>query len=212
MVSYTDRIGSLLEALDEPAYLVGHSFGGAIVAQSCELYPSSVRAGIYVCAFLLRDGQSVWRHGFPPARRQPGGPLDSSNLIIREIEGVLDLNPAVIREGFYSGCAESTADEAILHWRPEPLAPLRTPLTLTRQRFGGVPRVYVRCTRDRIIPDAAQRRMCRITPCRNQLSIDTGHSPFLTDTRLLAQHLEEASATVDQDDNSRAGVPNGPPD
>lgn len=184
-------MGSLLATLSEPAVLVGHSFGGVVVSQTAELHPEAVRSSIYVCGFLLRDGQSVWRHGFPSPRGPAGSPpvLGPDNLMVMEDEAVLDLDRSVVPEGFYYDCTPQDRRRAMKLWKPEPLAPLRTPLLLTESNFGRVPRAYIQCLGDRVIPPAAQQRMCRLTPCNPVIEMKSGHSPFLSEPRLLEEHL-----------------------
>jgi hypothetical protein len=52
-----------------------------------------------------------------------------------------------------------------------------------------VPRTYVECLRDRIIPLSAQRAMHTASPCATVLAIDTGHSPFYSTAEALTAHL-----------------------
>ena len=72
---------------------------------------------------------------------------------------------------------------------PEPLKPLVTPLRITDARFGGVPRAYVECSRDRTVTLAAQRAMQAALPCDPVFTLDSDHSPFLSHPRRLAQVL-----------------------
>ena len=39
--------------------LVGHSMAGAVISQAAENRPAKVRVLVYVCAYLLRDGESL---------------------------------------------------------------------------------------------------------------------------------------------------------
>lgn len=190
MQTCTDYVTSLLDRLPEPAVLVGHSFGGAVVSQVAELRPDAVASTIYLCAFLLRDGQSVWRHGLPSPRSPGAGPLvlRPENLVVDRAEGTVDLDRSVVAGGFYAGCRPADRERALARWRPEPLAPLQTPLVLS-ENFARVPRGYICTLDDRVVPPAAQRRMCRATPCRRVVELDSGHSPFLSAPAEVAGHL-----------------------
>lgn len=179
--SYVDAVEN---CIDGPAVLVGHSFGGAVIARACERRPESARAAVYVCAFMLRNGESVWSNG-----RATAGALGPQNLRVDERLGTVDLDPAVVPRGFYNGCPAEDRNRGVSLWRPEPLAPLRTPLELTDRRWGTVPRAYVRCTADGVIPLATQRRMCRLSPCTIEIEMSTGHTPMLADPRRLADNL-----------------------
>lgn len=173
--------------MQERAVVVGHSFGGAVVSQVCEQDPGSVNLAVYLSAFLLRDGESVWRHDSPaPDAMTSASVLSTPNLRLDEQERTLDVDRAVIPEGFYAGCSPQDIAGAVARWRPQPLAPLLTPLSLTQRRFGKVPRAYISCRDDHVIPFEAQEHMCRLTPCEVNLTMDSGHSPFLSHPEALA--------------------------
>ena len=44
-----------------------------------------------------------------------------------------------------------TTSTLIARMTPEPLKPLVTPLRVTEQRFGRVPRAYIECLQDRTV-------------------------------------------------------------
>ncbi len=188
MKSCVETLGARLSAAGEPAVLVGHSFGGAVVSRACELYPGSVRLAVYLCAFLLRDGQSVWRHGVPSPRTfaADAGVLTRANLQVDEANSTVDLNRSVIEDAFYEGCSPQVRQHAMARWRVEPMEPLRTPLSLTEANYGRVPRIYIHSRNDRVIPPASQERMCRLAGCKKEIGGDWGHSPFLSHPEALA--------------------------
>jgi pimeloyl-ACP methyl ester carboxylesterase len=194
MRSYTDHVGRILTGLDEPVVLVGHSFGGAVVSQVAELHPEAVRLAVYLSAFLLRDGQSVWRHGLTPAQDPDGGILSPANLTVDESDGTLDLRREVVADGFYHDCSAEDRVVALERWTPEPVAPLRTTLALTGHSYGRIRRSYIFCEADRVIPIAAQHRMCRLSPCDREETIQSGHSPFLSIPEGLVRLLARLDA------------------
>lgn len=187
LASYVDCVARVLGGLEQPAVVVGHSFGGAVVSQTCEQVPESVALAVYLCAFLLRDGQSVWRHGVPAPRSTSTAPgvLAPANLRVDEKNATVDLERSVIEEAFYAGCSAREREQAMANWRAEPLAPLRTPLNLNGEHYGGVPRIYIQCRRDLVFPLASQERMCRLTRCA-EIKMEWGHSPFLSHPEDLA--------------------------
>ena len=62
-------------------------------------------------------------------------------------------------------------------------------MTVTASRFGSVPRAYIETTRDRTVTLASQRRMQAALPCMPVLTLDTDHSPFLSQPEALARIL-----------------------
>ena len=73
--------------------------------------------------------------------------------------------------------------------RPEPLKPLVTPLRVTMERFGRIPRAYIECSQDRTITLGAQRRMQAALPCDPVLTLASDHSPFFSQPTALAQMI-----------------------
>lgn len=65
VMRYAEHIAGLIDAIpqdgpdSEPVIVVGHSMGGTATSQVCELRPGRIAVAVYLCAFLLRDGESV---------------------------------------------------------------------------------------------------------------------------------------------------------
>jgi hypothetical protein len=64
-----------------------------------------------------------------------------------------------------------------------------TPLSLTGEKFGTVPRAYIECLHDRAIPHELQRLVVSTLRCRPVISMETDHSPFCSAPEALAAHL-----------------------
>jgi hypothetical protein len=61
------------------------------------------------------------------------------------------------RDAMYGDCSEEDVALAALLLTPEPLAPLATPLDLSEQNFGRVPRVYIETLHDNAVTLSKQR-------------------------------------------------------
>ncbi len=186
---YVERLVEVLDAAAEPVTLVGHSSGGVVVAQATELRPEAVERGVYLCAYLPRDGESVLDLG---GTDREG--LIIPNLVVSEDGATATIRREVVREALFADCSERDYRRAVARFRPEPLVPATTPVTLTAGKFGGVPRIYVECRNDRAISPELQRRMYTATPCSEVVSLHTGHSPQYSSPGTLAARL---SALVD---------------
>ena len=66
--SYTDHVCEVLDELDEPAILVGHSLGGLTITQSAEYRPDKIKTLVYLTALLLGNGEAMR----PVESRDPG--------------------------------------------------------------------------------------------------------------------------------------------
>ncbi len=80
MQSYIDTISDILDKQPEQVILVGHSMGGMVISQVAEHRPAKIKRLIYVCAFLLKNGESLHSRG--------GGhhsPLAASYEVFKEL-------------------------------------------------------------------------------------------------------------------------------
>ncbi|MFQ5814705.1 MAG: alpha/beta fold hydrolase [Anaerolineae bacterium] len=182
--AYADSVCRVLDAQSEPVVLVGHSMGGVVISQAAENRPEKIRTLVYVCAFLLRSGESLLQLA--------EGDTESSalpNLITAEDESYITVRDEAIKELFYGDCADEDVRRAKSLLVPQAAAPFATPVNTTDEDFGRIPRVYIQCLRDRAISPSLQKRMYTALPCHRVISMDTSHSPFLSAPEELARHL-----------------------
>src|SRR5205823_3076343 len=57
--TYVDKVLGAMDGCAEPVVLAGHSMGGIFISQAAEQRPDRIRALVYVCAFLLGNGQTL---------------------------------------------------------------------------------------------------------------------------------------------------------
>jgi pimeloyl-ACP methyl ester carboxylesterase len=179
---HVDAVVEMLQASERPAILVGHSFGGFVISHVAERAPERVELLVYLAAFLLGPGQTVFEvaTSVPPT---------IPHLEVRDEEGLISVRPEAAPLVFYDDCSPEDSRWATARLVPEALAPRRTPAVLSRGRFGAVPRVYVETTNDRALAVSLQRRMHAALPCREVATIASGHSPFLSAPAALAELL-----------------------
>jgi pimeloyl-ACP methyl ester carboxylesterase len=183
--SYTDRICEILDAAEEPAILVGHSMGGIPVTQTAEYRPDRIRTLVYLTAFLLPAGMSL----FDEARTHDDSLVPPNMVFSDNDPSYVNFRMEVLRETFYGDCSDADFTLARSLVTPQPQSPLLTPLQTTAENFGRVPRVYIEALQDKAIPPAAQKKMHANLPCRQVLTMDTSHSPFFSQPERLAGHL-----------------------
>ncbi len=184
MDDYVARVTTGLRALPEPAILLGHSMGGMVVSAAAESERGRVRALVYLCAFLPRDGESL----ASIEHRNPR-PTVSSRILADEAGGTLAIAPEHHRALFYGDVDDAVVARAQGRLRPQPMAPFVARLSLG-EAFAGTPKHYVECTRDGAISIELQRDMVAATPGVTVHTLDADHSPFLSHPAALAAILD----------------------
>ena len=182
--SWTDSVCAHLDEADEPVILVGHSRAGAVISQVAEERPQKVHMLVYLAAYLLADGESVSQKALQDERS-----LVPPNMILAPNRRSCTLRDAAIKDALYGECAAEDVILAQSLLAPEAVGPLTTPIHTSAANYGRVPRAYIECRRDRAISLSEQRRMVKAMPCRETLSMDTDHSPFLSAPDELTAHL-----------------------
>jgi pimeloyl-ACP methyl ester carboxylesterase len=183
--SYADRLSEVLDAQPEPVVLVGHSSGGQAISQAAEQRPDKVKTLLYLAAFLLRDGESVFSVGENDTES-----LIFPNLVMSEDGSSATIREDVIREALLADCSDEDVERAKSRFVPQALAPAATPVSLTDENFGRVPRAYIQLLQDRAVSPSFQKEMYERVPCQKVISMNTSHSPFFSAPEELAGHLE----------------------
>lgn len=190
LTGWIDQITACVEAEPEPVVLVGHSRGGAVISGVAERRPDRILRLVYAAALLLRDGVAV--------RDQLGGVADATpTRIHKDDDGTCRVEPDDVAAALYNTTDPAWVARAVAQLGPEPRIALRTPVSLSAERFGRVPRGYVECAQDRTIPLAAQRAMQADWPCDRVVTLDCDHSPFYSAPADLARALIAMAAPTD---------------
>jgi pimeloyl-ACP methyl ester carboxylesterase len=185
LATWRDFVCGIVDSAAEPVVLVGHSRGGIVISEVAEHRPERIRGLVYVTAFLLRDGECL----FDLAGSDPQS-LVPPNMVMSADKTSSTLRNEALRDLFYGECSDEDLALARLCLKPEPTLPLATPVRVTAERYGSVPRVYIECQRDRAVTPAMQRNMQAGSPCSPVLSLDTDHSPFFSRPDELARMLD----------------------
>ena len=158
-----------------------------VISQAAETAPSRIATLVYLTALLPRNGLSA----FNLTRGEDVPDRDARIDLNATTDGqCITAAPADARAFMYGETPADWADLAVSRLQPQPLEPLQSPAVLSEANFGTVPRAYIECLRDRILPLSVQRAMHTASPCAPVLAIDTDHSPFYSAPEVLATHLE----------------------
>jgi pimeloyl-ACP methyl ester carboxylesterase len=183
---WADQLGEVIRKQYGKVVLVGHSRGGVVISETAERVPERIERLVYLAAFLVPDGGAI----VPTlAAHTQGG--EAPQVTMPAGEGLVAVNPEFAIPVFYNTTESKWAERAAGLLVPEPGASLVTPVHVTEERFGTVPRSYIECLQDNAVPMEAQLAMQAALPCESVTTLDTDHSPFYSAPEELAARLAE---------------------
>ncbi len=183
---WAEFVAGLATGAEAPVILVGHSRGGLVISEAAERAPERIDRLVYLTAFLLPAGKSL--SDFASLHPEVG---PAPAIRPTEDPARLGLDRELATPIFYNLTSEADARAAAGRLVPEPAAALVTPLRISAERFGRVPRAYIEATHDQAISLAMQREMQAVLPCDPVITLEADHSPFYSAPQELAQALLE---------------------
>lgn len=192
-------------AKNGPVTLVGHSFGGLTVTLAAEQVPELIGRLVYISAYVpVRYPSGADYSQLPEAREGISGAVligDPTKT------GAMRINPRDAapeyvekgRQAFYHDLPTEDYLRFAAYLNPDlPLAVAFDDARGTTERWGAIPRTFIRLTADRTIPPALQDRMIAeadaATPDNTfeVRSLPSSHSPFASMPDRLADALTQA--------------------
>src|SRR3954447_17825270 len=172
----------VLDLLDGPAILVGHSYGGAVITEAGT--HDKVAGLVYVAAFAPDQGESVNTliAGFPQDGPQPP--------ILPPVDGFLFLDRERFAASFAADLparqAAFMADSQV-PWGVEALQG-----AITEPAWRSRPSWYLVATDDRMIPPTAQRTMSQRIGA-TVIEAPGSHSLYVSRPQAVAELIEQAA-------------------
>lgn len=155
--------------------IVVHSRYGVLATALAETYPDRVRRVIYLASFMLPSGHRVSDH-FARDTDSYIRPFVGINKV-----GLFDwLDPEAYVEGLYADCSSDDVSLARTLLCREPVLPALARVSVTPERYGRVPRAYIRLTQDRAVSLALQDRLINAAGLDRVESLDASHSAYFS--------------------------------
>jgi pimeloyl-ACP methyl ester carboxylesterase len=189
--SDTAYLRRILDTIEGPVVLVGHSYGGFVATNAAEGDPD-VRALVYVAAFAPATGETVEQlTGLNPG----SGLADPANLVVRPHPAGTDgyIAPGAFRQIFAADLPRDEAAVLAASQRPADLETLRQPSG--EPAWDDVPSWYVVASRDHTIPPATQRFMAERAGS-STVELRASHVAMMSQPRAVARVIETAVESV----------------
>jgi pimeloyl-ACP methyl ester carboxylesterase len=173
------HVGEVLRTVTGPVILCGHSYGGMVVS-AAPTGTVEIRQLVYVCAYLTEVGESLESSLRNAGERRPG------HWIRRLPDGRSRVDAGRAAALFFADCPRATQDWAVERLGPHWAQVLSQPIADPAWRRH--PSTYVLCTADRALAPRLQREVYG-RRAHQLVTIDSGHSPFLSRPQQLTQVL-----------------------
>jgi pimeloyl-ACP methyl ester carboxylesterase len=185
---YRDTILKAIAGEKRPVVLVGHSFAGFPISAAAEKAPKKIKTLVYLAAYLPKDGQTLLDLGNSDQDSKVGPALQ-----VDKEKGII-----AIAHGARADLFASDGPDGLRQVVPglivdEPLGPLVSPVHLTAGNFGTVDKVYIHTGKDKVVSPWLQARMVAATPVRQEMTLQTGHTPFLNAPDEVVKAIETAA-------------------
>jgi len=153
-------LGSVLETIDGPIVLVGHSYGASVVTNAATGDPD-VRALVFVNGSVPAEGETVAELAGPDSALSVADPTTVFDFVPGQLpptpETDLYLKRSTFLTSFANGVKRPRAKVLWATQRPVTLGALNEPSGTPA--WETIPSWYLIGTRDRVIPRSAQREM-----------------------------------------------------
>jgi pimeloyl-ACP methyl ester carboxylesterase len=183
LASYVDAVKKAIGTRNN-IILVGHSMAGLVISEVAEQIPDQIKKLIYLGAYLPKNGESLLSLAQTDADSHIG-----KYLQVDKTNG----SAAVGKEGFIDVFAadapQPVQGHLLANLKPDPLAPLATPVVLTDANFGKIEKVYIHTLNDHAVSYPLQQRMVNGSNVIRVYALPSSHTPFLSMPGVLAAIL-----------------------
>ena len=169
-----------------PVVLAGHSRGGMVISNAAEQDPEAMDSLVYITAMMSPATGSLEE---AMAVEPTFGQMFSAIVPVENGAGLVMPREAA-RHHFAQNSPADLAEAALDRLVAEPAEMFATPLEVTDEGWGRVPRWFIECSDDNALSLTFQRAMIAASPGTKVITLDADHSPFYSATQALADAME----------------------
>lgn len=143
---------------------------------------------VYLASFMLRSGERA-----ADTFARDAESLLRPHVSVNRLAVTDSLGPQIWREGLSADCSEADVALASSLLCSEPSWPALSRVRTSAERFGTVPKAYLRLTEDRAVSLRAQDRMIEASPPQRVESIEASHSAYFSKPEALVRAILSVS-------------------
>ncbi|KAJ0972294.1 hypothetical protein J5N97_020253 [Dioscorea zingiberensis] len=172
---------------NEKVILVGHSLGGIGISLAMEAFPEKISSAVYLAAIAtglsFTTAEFFTELGFSA---NPGERLLDTQVLFdhgpEKPPASLLFGEKLISSRMYQLCQPEDIKLACTLMRPSKffVSELHDNSLFTKESYGSVPRVYIKCMKDEIISEDFQQWMIERASVNEVMEIDTDHMAMLS--------------------------------
>ncbi len=169
--------------------LVGHSFGGTVIAKVAERIPDRIKRLVFWNAFVVEDGNSL-NDELPPHYRDLFAELASASR-----DNTVKMPFSIWHQAFINDADMDLARATYEQLSTEPYQPFIDKLDLKRFYSLNIPKSYLNCVDDIALPQGEwgwHPRMSNRLGLYRLVQMPGSHEALFTAPRTLADKLIEA--------------------
>lgn len=192
---YVQKVVAVVKPLEEKVILVGHSMGGAVITQASEMLgPEKVEKLVFLDAFLLKNGESIFAQveKMNEAAKMVGISTvqkPASDYLVFSADGKsCRVAPDRVMEVFCHDCPPEDQALVLAHPTWQPVTALATPVQVSDSRYGVIPKFFIQCTQAK---DLDRTSILQNVPLQKVYTLPSSHSPFFSMPDKLVAILDE---------------------
>ena len=182
-----NKVCKVVEMQQSPVILLGHSQGGAIITQAVDQCGSRINGLVYVAAVVPLNGETA----FQDLSNQDNANFDKCATFDAKANVVQINYNGPIKEMFMADATSIQSEQAIHNMVPEPANIGNETLHYDKHVFDSIPKFYIETQNDKIISLETQKKIEAKIKLNKIYSMQTSHSPFLSQPKLLGMYLIE---------------------
>jgi pimeloyl-ACP methyl ester carboxylesterase len=170
----------MIERVNAPLILVGHSYGGAVITQAGN--EPQVRGLVYIAAFQPDNGEAL---GDLLKQKPP-----AANSAVPAGEGYVIVDPKTFHADFAADLPAKEADFMAISQVPISTSAFGTPIT--NAAWHNKPSWYAVATEDRMINPELERFMAKRAGSTT-IEVKGSHAIFMSQPQIVARLIEQAA-------------------